>query len=249
MALPLSRLRYITVEGCIGVGKTTLTHLVAEHLKSRSVLEIVEENPFLPDFYRDQVAHAFKTQMFFLLSRFKQQEALLQGDLFDGEGGVVSDYLFAKDRIFAELTLSASEMGLYDQIFRALQSRIRNPDLVIYLHAPMDVILERIARRGRSFEKDINRGYLESLVDAYGRFFAEYDDAPVLMIDTSDLNFPKRQEDLDVLFETLTQFPEGAPGGKGFPGAKGDGRQRLTLNGRPPTTPPEPAKPQQQSLL
>jgi deoxyadenosine/deoxycytidine kinase len=242
MALPLSRLRYITVEGCIGVGKTTLTHLVAQHLKRRSVLEIVEENPFLPDFYRDQVAHAFKTQMFFLLSRFKQQEALLQGDLFEGEGGVVSDYLFAKDRIFAELTLSTSEMGLYDQIFRALHRRIRSPDLVIYLHAPMDVILERIAQRGRSFEKDIDRGYLESLVDAYGRFFNDYDDAPVLMIDTSDLNFPKRQDDLDTLFETLGEFPIAQ-------GTKGEGRQRLKLSARPPTTPPEPAKPQQQSLL
>jgi deoxyguanosine kinase len=239
MVMPLSRLRYVTVEGCIGVGKTTLTHLVAQHLRAKPVLEIVEENPFLPEFYRDQVAHAFKTQMFFLLSRFKQQEALLQGDLFDGEGGVVSDYLFAKDRIFAELTLSSSEMGLYDQIFQALAQRIRRPDLIIYLHAPMEVILERIARRGRSFEKDIDRGYLESLVDAYGRFFADYSGAPVLMIDTADLNFPERAEDLDVIFETLGQFPV----------SQGDGRQRLTLAGRPPTSPPETAKPQQQNLL
>jgi len=238
MVMPLSRLRYVTVEGCIGVGKTTLTHLVARHLRARPVLEIVEENPFLPEFYQDQVAHAFKTQMFFLLSRFKQQEALLQGDLFEGEGGVVSDYLFAKDRIFAELTLSSSEMGLYDQIFQALHHRIRSPDLIIYLHAPMDVILERIARRGRSFEKDIDRGYLENLVDAYGRFFADYSGAPVLMIDTADMNFPKRPEDLDVLFEALGEFP-----------ASGDGRQRLTLTGRPPTTPPTSVKPQQQTLL
>lgn len=242
MVLPLSRLRYVTVEGCIGVGKTTLTHLLAQHLKARPVLEIVEENPFLPDFYKDQVAHAFKTQMFFLLSRFKQQENLLQGELF-GEGGVVSDYLFAKDRIFAELTLSASEMGLYDQIFHALSQRIRSPDLVIYLHAPMDVILDRISRRGRAFEKDIDRGYLESLVDAYSRFFADYDDAPVLMIDTSDLNFPQRQDDIDVLFETLCQFPAPVAGGEHEP------RRRFTLTGRPPTTPPEQARPQQQSLL
>lgn len=241
MAFPLSRLRYITVEGCIGVGKTTLTHLLAKELKARAVLEVVEENPFLPDFYRDQVAHAFKTQMFFLLSRFKQQEALLQGELF-GEGGVVSDYLFAKDRIFAELTLSSSEMGLYDQIFRALHQRIRSPDLVIYLHAPMDIILERISRRGRAFEKDIDRGYLEGLVDAYGRFFADYDDAPVLMIDTSDLNFPQRQEDVDALFEILGAFP-------GPDDAEADGRRRRTLTGRPATTTPQPTKPQQQPLL
>lgn len=237
MTLPLSRLRYVTVEGCIGVGKTTLTHLLTQYLRAKPVLEIVEENPFLPDFYKDQVAHAFKTQMFFLLSRFKQQEALQQGDLFDGV--VVSDYLFAKDRIFAELTLSPSEMGLYDQIFRALSQRIRQPDLVIYLHAPMDVILERIARRGRSFEKDIDRGYLESLVDAYSRFFTDYDQAPVLMIDTSDLNFPGRAGDLDVVTQALASFPP----------LDGDGRQRLTLNSRPSTSPPAATKPQQQPLL
>lgn len=236
MVLPMSRLRYVTVEGCIGVGKTTLTHLLSGALGARTVLEVVEENPFLADFYKDQAAHAFKTQMFFLLSRFKQQEALQQGDLFDGV--VVSDYLFAKDRIFAELTLSPSEMALYDQIFRALRDRLRSPDLVVYLHAPMELILERIARRGRAFEKDIDRGYLESLVDAYGRFFASYDEAPVLMIDTADLNFPARNGDLDVVLEALG----------GFPGLD-DGRRRLTVSGRPPTTPPMPTKPQQQSLL
>jgi deoxyadenosine/deoxycytidine kinase len=236
MVLPLSRLRYVTVEGCIGVGKTTLTHLLSKTLGARTVLEVVEENPFLPDFYKDRVAHAFKTQMFFLLSRFKQQEALQQGDLF--QGVVVSDYLFAKDRIFAELTLSPSEMALYDQIFRALHDRLRSPELVVYLHAPMELILERIARRGRAFEKDIDRGYLESLVDAYGRFFSAYDESPVLMIDTADLNFPARSGDLDVVLEALTTFP-----------AVGDARRRLTVNGRPPTTPPTPTKPQQQSLL
>ncbi|HEY4219839.1 MAG TPA: deoxynucleoside kinase [Myxococcota bacterium] len=198
-------IRYVTVEGCIGVGKTTLTHLLSGALGARTVLEIVEENPFLPEFYKDKAAHAFKTQMFFLLSRFKQQEALQQGDLF--KNAVVSDYLFQKDRIFAELTLSASEMILYDQIFRALQSKVRAPDLVIYLHAPMDLVLERIARRGRSFERDIDRGYLEDLVAAYGRFFASFDDAPVLMIDTAHLNFPARESDLAVVLENLVTFP------------------------------------------
>ena len=203
--LPLERLRYVTVEGCIGVGKTTLTHLLSKHLSGHTVLEVVEENPFLPEFYRDKVAHAFKTQMFFLLSRFKQQEALVQADLFSGT--LVSDYLFDKDRIFAELTLNPSELALYDQIFRALASKVRSPDLVVYLHAPMEVILERIDRRGRSFEKDIDRGYLEDLVGAYGRFFARYEAAPVLTIDTADLNFPENQRDLDVVLGTLGTFP------------------------------------------
>lgn len=205
-ALPLERLRYVTVEGCIGVGKTTLTHLLSRHLGGHTVLEIVEENPFLPDFYRDQVAHAFKTQMFFLLSRFKQQESLIQADLFSRT--LVSDYLFDKDRIFAELTLAPSELSLYEQIFRALASKVRSPDLVVYLHAPMEVILERIERRGRSFEKDIDRGYLEALVAAYGRFFGGYDAAPVLTIDTADLNFPENEHDLDVVLRTLAAFPD-----------------------------------------
>jgi deoxyguanosine kinase len=200
-----ARLPYVVVEGCIGVGKTTLTHLLSTSFAAKNVLEVVEENPFLPDFYKDKVAHAFKTQMFFLLSRFKQQEALLQGDLF--EKNVVSDYLFDKDRIFAELTLSSSELGLYDQIFHALASRVRAPDLVIYLHAPMDVILQRIQRRGRPFEQNMDRGYLEDLVSAYNRFFARYDKAPVLTVDTAELDFPGRAQDTAFVLDVLQKFP------------------------------------------
>lgn len=202
-------MRYVTVEGCIGVGKTTLTHLLSQALSARTILEVVEDNPFLPDFYQDKVAHSFKTQMFFLLSRFKQQDALQQGDLFTG--AVVSDYLFDKDRIFAELTLSSSEMALYDSIFRALSSKVRAPELVVYLHAPMDVILERIAKRGRSFEKDMDVGYLRDLVEAYGRFFQSYDDAPVLMVDTADLNFPANERDLAVVIEAVRSFQADGP--------------------------------------
>jgi len=190
-------LQYVVVEGCIGVGKTTLTRLFAERLGARTVVEVVEENPFLADFYDDQAAHAFKTQMFFLLSRFKQQEQIVQNDLF--QRAVVADYMFAKDRIFAELTLSGSEMQLYDQVFQALKTRVQMPDLVIHLQAPMDVILERIKRRGRSFEQDIDRGYLEALVDAYGRFFADFDDTPLLVVETEELNFPARSEDVDAV--------------------------------------------------
>ncbi len=202
--LALNRLHYITVEGCIGVGKTTLTHLLAAALNARTVLEVVEENPFLPDFYQDQVAHAFKTQMFFLLSRFKQQQSLLQADLFSS--AVVSDYLFDKDRIFAELTLSGSELALYDQVFSALHSKVRHPDLIVYLHAPLEAVLERIERRGRSFEKSIDPGYLRDLVFAYGKFFETYTAAPVLMVDTSELNFPAKQQDLAVVLEALRAF-------------------------------------------
>jgi deoxyadenosine/deoxycytidine kinase len=198
-----SDLRYVVVEGCIGVGKTTLTHLLSKRLEARTVLEVVEENPFLPEFYEDPVAHAFKTQMFFLLSRFKQQEELHQGELF--QQTTVSDYLFAKDRIFAELTLNESEMGLYDQVFNALKTRVPVPDLVIHLQAPMEVILERIQRRGRSFERDIDPDYLERLVDAYQRHFARFDDCPVLFVDTEDLNFPERHEDAELVMQAATE--------------------------------------------
>lgn len=206
------RLRYVAIEGCIGVGKTTLTRLLAAHFQARTVLEVVEENPFLADFYRDKEANAFKTQIFFLLSRFKQQERLLQQDLF--QKCTLADYLFDKDRIFAELTLSSSEMALYDSVFSALSQQIRTPDVVIYLHASMDLILERIQRRGRSFEHGLDRGYLEELVAAYGHFFATYPDkaggAPTLIIDTEHLNFPDQDGDLAVVLDALDTFP--APG-------------------------------------
>ncbi len=182
------RLRYVVVEGCIGVGKTTLTNILAERLNAKRVMEVVEENPFLADFYADQAAHAFKTQMFFLLSRFKQQEQIIQTELF--EDAVVADYMFAKDRIFAELTLTGSELSLYDQVFQALLERVQVPDLVVYLQAPLDVILSRIKKRGRSFEQDIDPGYLEDLVGSYQRFFKDFDRCPLLVVDTEELNFP-----------------------------------------------------------
>ena len=199
--------RYVVMEGCIGVGKTTLAHLLAREMGARVVLEVVEENPFLPLFYQDQVAHAFKTQMFFLLSRFRQQEALGQEDLFSR--GVVSDYLFAKDRIFASLTLSASELALYEQVYHLLNARVAKPDLVIFLQAPMEVILERIQRRGRAFERNIDVGYLEALVAAYQRFFAHYTETPLLVVDTADLNFPERRGDFQLVWETAGRIRNG----------------------------------------
>jgi deoxyguanosine kinase len=203
------RLRYVAIEGCIGVGKTTLTRLLSSAFHARTVLEVVEENPFLPDFYRDKEANAFKTQVFFLLSRFKQQEQLAQEDLF--QKNTVADYLFDKDRIFAELTLSDSELSLYHSVFAALIRQVRAPDAVIYLHAPLDIALERIRRRGRSFEVDMDRGYLEDLVAAYNHFFASYPEtpggAPTLIVDTEHLNFPDRDGDLEVILDALSTFP------------------------------------------
>jgi len=199
--------RYVVMEGCIGVGKTTLAHLLARDMGARVVLEVVEENPFLPLFYQDPVVHAFKTQMFFLLSRFRQQEALGQDDLFSR--GVVSDYLFAKDRIFAALTLNSSELALYEEVYHLLNARVVKPDLVIFLQAPMEIILERIQRRGRAFERNIDVGYLQALVQSYQRFFAHYTETPLLVVDTAELNFPERPQDLTLVLQTAARIRSG----------------------------------------
>ncbi len=199
--------RYVAIEGCIGVGKTTLTRKLAEHFGARKVLEVVEENPFLPDFYRDAKAHAFKTQIFFLLSRFKQQEALAQGDLFAEH--TVADYMFAKDRIFAELTLSDAELELYLDMYEVLNARVPKPDLVLYLQAPLSVILSRIRKRGRDFERDIDPDYLGALTASYRRYFSSYDETPLLIVDTSNLNFPASESDMQVILDAIARQPQG----------------------------------------
>ena len=195
---------YIALEGCIGVGKTTLAAMLGKRFAARTVMEIVEENPFLSQFYEDQSLHAFKTQMFFLLSRYRQQQEMLQVDLF--QQSLVSDYLFAKDRIFAQLTLQGHELVLYDQVYAALKPQLRQPDLVIFLRAPVDVILRRIRRRGRSFERDIDVGYLEQLIGAYNRFFATYDLSPMVIVDTDDLDFPGSAADFQILVTAIDTF-------------------------------------------
>lgn len=171
------------------------------------MLEVVEENPFLAEFYKDPALLAFKTQIFFLLSRYKQQQALAQTNLF--QGSIVSDYFIAKDRIFAELTLKDSEFQLYDQLYQALCHQVHSPNLIIYLRAPLDVVLGRIEKRGRSFEKDMDPGYLTRLMQAYDRYFSTFTACPVLTVETEDLNFPDREEHIsfvmDAVGETLNQ--------------------------------------------
>ena len=198
---------YIAIEGCIGVGKTTLSDQLAKRLQGKQVLETVEENPFLSDFYKDISANAFRTQIFFLLSRYKQQQSIGQRDLF--EQSIVSDYFIVKDRIFAELTLSGSELALYEQVYQTLCHQIHAPDLIIYLRAPLDIVLGRIQRRGRPFEKDIDPNYLTNLTKAYDLFFKDFNLCPVLTIETEDLNFLEREEDLscivDAISETINQ--------------------------------------------
>lgn len=194
---------YIVVEGVIGVGKTSLSKLLATRADGRLNLEIVEENPFLSKFYLDRSSYAFQTQIFFLLSRFRQQQALFQNDLFNNI--LISDYLFAKDRIFANLNLSDDELELYNQLAAILEQRVRKPDLVIYLQARTEVLLQRINWRGRSFEQDMDSGYLDALNGAYSYFFHHYKDAPLLVVNTDSLDFVNVPRDFDLLLDQIRE--------------------------------------------
>jgi deoxyadenosine/deoxycytidine kinase len=179
--------RYVAIEGVIGAGKTSLARMLARAFDARVNLEVVEENPFLARFYEDPRRHAFATQIFFLLSRYRQQQEFFQQDLFQQR--ILSDYLFAKDRIFANLNLSDDELRLYDRLVGELEQRVPVPDLVVYLQASVDVLLQRIARRGRDYERDMPRSYIQALAEAYNHFFFHYDESPLLVVNTNDIDF------------------------------------------------------------
>ena len=199
--------RYIVVEWPNGVGKSSLTNILSERFAARKVMEVVEENPFLSSFYADRAKYAFQTQMFFLLSRFKQQQKLFQQDLFAAV--TVSDYLFAKDRIFAHLTLDPNELSLYERIFEELGPRVAKPDLVIYMQARLEVLLHRIRKRGREFERKFDAQYLEDLCKAYNEFFFHYQDTPLLVVNTSDIDFVNNPEDLENLINVVKSTKKG----------------------------------------
>src|SRR3954464_8609070 len=201
------RHRYIVVEGPIGVGKTTLTRALSKRFGARSVFEIVEENPFLASFYQDRNKFAFQTQLFFLLSRFKQQQDLFQQDLFSQV--TISDYLFAKDRIFASITLDPNELALYERIYENLGPRVMKPDLVIYLQARLEVLLARIKKRGREFERKFDADYLAELSRTYNDFFHRYDDTPLLIVNTSDIDFVENDNEFDELARLLSRVTHG----------------------------------------
>lgn len=206
-AKSMERARYIAIEGPIGAGKTTLAELLVERMHGTLVSEPVEENPFLPAFYDDPRKHAFKAQLFFLLSRFQQQQSLFQQDLFSQV--TVADYLFAKDRIFAALNLDRDELALYEQIYALLGGRTVRPDLVVYLQARHDVLLQRIRRRGRPFERHLNPVYLEALAKAYSDFFFHYEEAPLLVVNTSDIDLVGSPADADALVSVIRRHRKG----------------------------------------
>ena len=199
--------RYIVVEGPIGVGKTALARRLAHSLSADLVLEEVQANPFLERFYRDGRSSPMPTQLFFLFERARQIEDLRQSDLFTNVR--IADYLFAKDRLFAELNLDAEELKLYDQIADKLAVEPPTPDLVIYLQASVDVLLERIARRGIAHERLIDRRYLERLGDAYARYFHAYDDSPLLIVNASDIDPINNEADYEQLFQQIQRTSGG----------------------------------------
>ena len=202
--------RFIVVEGPIGVGKTSLAKKLAESLSADLILEEVSTNPFLERFYQEGRSAALPAQMFFLFERARQIESLRQSDLFSNVR--VSDYIFSKDNLFAELNLSADELSLYNQVVTSLNIDAPVPDLVIYLQASVDSLLQRIARRGIGYERAIERGYLEKLTEAYARFFHAYNEGPLLIVNASQIDPVNNQTDYDQLFEQI----EKTTGGRHF---------------------------------
>jgi deoxyadenosine/deoxycytidine kinase len=199
--------KYLVVEGPIGVGKTSLVTLLAEQLAGKAILEESENNPFLFRFYRDRRRWAFQTQLFFLLSRYRQQEEMAQHELFSNV--TITDVFLPKDRIFASLNLSPDELVLYDQVYSLLRGRLPKPDLVIYLHAETDVLMQRVNQRGREYEKDLTWEYLDALNRAYNEYFFGYTDTPLLVIQTTEIDFVNNAADLSELIRQIRQMKGG----------------------------------------
>jgi len=199
--------KFIVVEGPIGVGKTSLVRRLCDSLSAQGVFEQATQNPFLERFYRNPRAGALPTQLYFLLQRSQQLGALKQADLFAPVR--VADYLLEKDRLFARVTLDDDEYALYEQLYAKLEIHAPQPDLVVYLQAPVDVLLERIARRGVEYEQYIDRGYLERLNEAYARFFHEYEAAPLLIVNAASIDPISNQHDYDELLAAIRRMNRG----------------------------------------
>jgi deoxyadenosine/deoxycytidine kinase len=202
-----NELRYIAIEGVIGAGKTSLAKRIGERLNAKYVFEQFENNPFLEKFYIDRKRFAFQTQMFFLINRFKQQQELHQEDLFAEH--LVCDYIFEKDRIFAYMNLSKDELNLYESIYPLLARALRKPDLVIFLQSNTDRLVYNIKKRNRKVERAITRSYLEELSDAYNHYFFRYNTTPLLIVNSSDIDFVNSDKDFDELFKQIFREDRG----------------------------------------
>jgi deoxyadenosine/deoxycytidine kinase len=199
--MSLDKYRYIVVEGPIGAGKTSLAKRIADHSGAQTLLEKPQDNPFLERFYQDQTRYALPTQLFFLFQRINEVRDLSQMDLFQSR--TVADYLFDKDTLFARLTLSDDEFKLYQSIYQSLALQAPAPDLVIYLQASTDSLIGRVQRRGHRFERNISDDYMTRLSKSYGDFFHHYDDAPLLVVNSDNLNFVDNDDDLDLLLDRI----------------------------------------------
>ena len=197
----MAEVNYIVIEGVIGVGKTSLAKLMAKQTDARLVLEEVEENPFLEEFYRDPAHYAFQTQIFFLLSRYRQQMEFPQQDLFQQK--TISDYLFDKDKIFAYINLNEKELSLYERLWSFLHKDIPRPDLVIYLQANTETLMHRIRERNRPYERSMSPEYIQRLNEAYSYFFFHYTDSPLLVVNTAKIDFVHNPDDLEDLLEQI----------------------------------------------
>jgi deoxyadenosine/deoxycytidine kinase len=203
----MSENRYIAIEGSIGVGKTSLAKILGEYLKAELILEKTNENPFLKNFYKDKSKYGFQTQTFFLLNRYAQQIELKQRNLFNTV--TVSDYIFQKDKLFASMILNDNEFSLYENIFNLLKEKIPTPDLVIFLQASTEVLMSRIRHRSRHFEKDIDFEYIDKINRAYNNYFFQYEDSPLLVITTSNIDFIREKSALKDLIQKICHHKEG----------------------------------------
>jgi deoxyadenosine/deoxycytidine kinase len=202
-----NELRYIAIEGVIGAGKTSLAKRIGERLNAKFIFEQFENNPFLEKFYIDRKRFAFQTQMFFLINRFKQQQELHQEDLFSEH--LICDYIFEKDRIFAYMNLSKDELNLYESIYPLLARSLRKPDLVIFLQSNTDRLVHNIKKRNRKVERAITRNYLEELSEAYNHYFFRYNSTPLLIVNSSDIDFVNSNNDFDELFKQIFREDRG----------------------------------------
>lgn len=202
---------YIAIEGVIGVGKTTLARLLQPAFDAEILLEIFEENPFLSDFYGDRKRYAFQTQIFFLLSRYHQQNRKIP-EMLQKNPNLLSDYTFAKDGLFARINLNGDELDMYERVHEALAEKIRHPDLLVFLRAKTKTLMDRIAMRDRPYERNMDSAYIAQLGETYADFFAKpYNNTPILTIDTDDLDFVRKPEDLKFIREEIEKALQQSP--------------------------------------